>query len=136
MTMNDLEHEHPLVLVVDDDRDVQEKAVAALSQAHLTCHCCTTSEDALAAARETMPDLLLCNVNLRGESGLDLFERLRELPGLAHLQVMFLSGAQLPDIVRRRHAAGGIYCLRKPLDPSVLVELIEQALASQAAAVV
>ena len=37
---------------------------------------------------------------------------------------MFLSGAQLPDIIRRSHAAEGIYCLRKPFDPAVLVELI------------
>ena len=41
---------------------------------------------------------------------------------------MFLSGAQLPDIIRRSDAAGGIYCLRKPFDAQVLTELIDQAL--------
>jgi len=42
--------------------------------------------------------------------------------------VMFLSGAQIPDIIRRSHAAGGTYYLRKPFDPEVLLELIQKAL--------
>jgi DNA-binding NarL/FixJ family response regulator len=42
--------------------------------------------------------------------------------------VMFISASQLPDIVRRSHEAGGAYYLRKPLDPEVLVELIDKAL--------
>jgi CheY-like chemotaxis protein len=41
---------------------------------------------------------------------------------------MFLSGAQIPDIIRRSHAAGGTYYLRKPFDPEVLVELVQKAL--------
>jgi CheY-like chemotaxis protein len=41
---------------------------------------------------------------------------------------MFLSGAQIPDVIRRAHAAGGVYYLRKPFDPPVLLELVDKAL--------
>jgi CheY-like chemotaxis protein len=126
--MKDFGNEQPLVLVVDDDRDVLDKVTSALSQANLTCRCCTTCEEAIAAAQEAHPDLILCDVNLHGESGLDLYERLMQQPGMKQVPVMFLSGAQLPDIIRRRYAAGGTYCLRKPFDAGVLVELIDQAL--------
>jgi CheY-like chemotaxis protein len=44
--------------------------------------------------------------------------------------VMFLSGTQVPDIIRRTHGAGGTYYLRKPFDGMVLLELIDKALAS------
>lgn len=121
-------NEQPLVLVVDDDRGVLDNVTAALSRANLACRCCTTCDEAITAAQATPPNLILCNVNLHGESGLDLYEQIKQQPGLEDVPVMFLSGAQLPDIIRRRSAAGGIYCLRKPFDPEVLVELIDQAL--------
>ena len=33
-----------------------------------------------------------------------------------------------PRLVRRSHAAGGSYYLRKPFDPEVLIELVSKAL--------
>ena len=130
--MKDFGNERPLVLVADDERAVLEEVTAVLSRASLACRCCTTAEEAIAAAQAIPPDLILCDVNLQGESGLELCQRIRQQPGLADVPVMFLSGAQLPDIIRRSHAAGGIYCLRKPFDPAVLVELIDQALSVSA----
>ena len=59
--------------------------------------------------------------------------QINQQPGLEDVPVMFLSGAQLPDIIRRSHQAGGTYCLRKPFDPTVLVELIDRTLAAPAA---
>lgn len=126
--MKDLRREQPLVLVVDDDREVRDKVTAALSGAKFACRCCATAEEATMTAETTPPDLILCNVNLHGESGLETCQRIKRQPGLEGVPVMFLSGTQLPDIIRRSDAAGGIYCLRKPFDAQVLVELIDQAL--------
>ena len=126
--MKDFGHEQPLVLVIDDSREVLDEVTVVLARAHLACRCCTSCDDAMAAAQTTPPDLILCDVSLQGASGLELYERIRQQPGLENVPVMFLSGAQLPDIIRRSYAAGGIYCLRKPFDPAVLVELIDQAL--------
>jgi CheY-like chemotaxis protein len=126
--MKDFGNEQPLVLVIDDEQGVLDEVKEVLSQANLACHCCTTCEEAMATAQATSPDLILCDVNLQGISGLDLYERIREQPGLESVPVMFLSGVQLPDIIRRSYADGGIYCLRKPFDPTVLIELIDQAL--------
>ena len=116
-----------LVLVIDDERAVLDEVTTVLSRANFACRCCTTAEEAIAAALETPPDLILCDISLHGESGLETCERIRQQMGLEDVPVMFLSGAQLPDIIRRSYAAGGIYCLRKPFDPDVLIELIDQA---------
>ena len=126
--MSDFGSQQPLVLVVDDEREVLDEVTAVLSRASFACCCCTTSEEAMAAVRATPPDLILCDVNLQGESGLELCEQIKQLSGLKEVPVMFLSGAQLPDIIRRTYASGGIYCLRKPFDPDVLIELIDQAI--------
>jgi DNA-binding response OmpR family regulator len=126
--MKDFRNEQPLVLVVDDDREVWDKVTAVLSEAKFACRCCPTAEEAMTAVETTPPDLILCNVNLHGESGLETCQRIKRQPGLEGVPVMFLSGAQLPDIIRRSDAGGGIYCLRKPFDGHVLIELIDRAL--------
>jgi hypothetical protein len=41
---------------------------------------------------------------------------------------MFLSGGQIPDIIRRQDHLGGTYYIRKPFDPNVLLELVDKAL--------
>jgi CheY-like chemotaxis protein len=118
----------PLILAIDDEPGVLEDLAAVLGSAGYQCHCCGTAEAAIEFARSTPPDLILSDISLNGQSGLEMCERIKEDPGLQHVPVMFLSGAQIPDIIRRSHAVGGTYYLRKPFDPDVLVELIDKAL--------
>jgi CheY-like chemotaxis protein len=120
--------ERPLVLVVDDEQEVLDRVATSLQQVGIACRCCTTSDAAVAAAVAVAPDLIVCDLNLDGESGIDTCQRIKQHPGLEEVPVMYLSGAQLPDIISRSHANGGGYCLRKPFAPKVLVELIDQAL--------
>lgn len=127
--MRQLGHARPLILVIDNEEELLKRVESLLSAENLACRCCTTTEEAVAAVRETPPDLIVCDVNLQGESGLETCQRIKQQPGLENVPVMFLSGAQLPDIIRRSHEAGSTLCLRKPFDPKVLSELIDQALA-------
>jgi len=118
----------PSVLVIDDSREVLCEVAAVMESAGYTCRCCTTGEEAFLSARCNPPDLIIADINLRGHSGATLCERLREELGLKAVAVMYLSDTQGPDIIRRRHTTGGTYSLRKPFDPDVLLELVEQAL--------
>jgi CheY-like chemotaxis protein len=118
----------PLVLVVDDEPEVLEEVAAVLRRANFACTTCSSADEAIAAARRQPPDLILSDINLHGRSGLEMCEQIKQNPELSDVPVMFLSGAQIPDIIRRSHAVGGTYYLRKPFDPEVLVELIDKAL--------
>lgn len=126
--MNAMRPDRPHVLVVDDEPAVLEEVAQVLQEASFECQCCTTPEAALAAAELAPPDLIISDINLGGQSGLAMCEQIKSQHALGDVPVMFLSGAQIPDIVRRSHAAGGTYYLRKPFDPEVLVELIDNAL--------
>jgi len=121
-------HKKAMVLVIDDEPEVLGNVATVLSGAGYGCHCCSTAQSAIESARQSTPDLIISDINLGGESGLALCEQIKEDPTLKHVPVMFLSGAQIPDIIRRSHAAGGAYYLRKPFDPEVLVELADKAL--------
>jgi CheY-like chemotaxis protein len=122
------QNQQTLVLVIDDEPELLGEVAAVLARASYDCHCCSTGEAALEFAKTATPDLIISDINLAGHSGLEMCERLKEEPALRDVPVMFLSGAQIPDIIRRSHAVGGTYYLRKPFDPDVLLELIEKAL--------
>ena len=117
-----------VILLVDDEPEVLGEVSAVLNAAGYVCHCCSTAAQALQRAREISPDLIISDIQLQGETGLEMCEQLRKELSLYDVPVMFLSGAQIPDIIRRSHAVGGSYYLRKPFDPEVLLELLQKAL--------
>jgi CheY-like chemotaxis protein len=120
--------ENAVILTIDDEPEVLASLTKALTSAGYTVHCAMTPQAALQTANEIRPDLVISDINLNGQSGLGLCERLKRETNLAQTPVIFLSGAQIPDIIRRAHAAGGSYYLRKPFDPQVLLELVDKAL--------
>ena len=80
------------------------------------------------AARGVMLDLIICDVHVDGENGMELIQEIKQIPGQEDVPVIFISSSQAADIVRRAHEAGGTYYLRKPFDPEVLLELVDKAL--------
>jgi DNA-binding response OmpR family regulator len=118
----------PIILVIDDDAITLTGVAAILHGAGYECHCARGAESAHKAARSLALDLIICDVNLGGENGIDLCRDLRRIPGVEEVPVMFVSGVQVPDIIRRSHDAGGAYFLRKPFDPEVMIELVGKAL--------
>jgi two-component system chemotaxis response regulator CheY len=126
--LNVVAGEQAEILLIDDDALALASAAAALESVG---HIVYEARDRLAAlrtARSRALDLVVCDLSVAGESGLELCRELRRLPGMPDVPVMFVSRTQLPDIVRRSHEAGAAYFLRKPLDPDVLVDLVGKAL--------
>lgn len=126
--MNTLSTSQAVILVIDKDPILLTGTAAVLHTAGYECHCARDSQAAIKAARTLALDLIICDVSLGNESGLDLCKNIRAMPGCMDVPVMFVSSTQLPDIVRRSHEAGGAYYLRKPFDPEVLIELVSKAL--------
>jgi CheY-like chemotaxis protein len=115
------------ILALDDEADALEQLAEILSAAGYACRTAASGRDAAAAIRESVPDLIIADINLAGYNGMTVCEKLVQDAGLAHVPVMFLSSAQVPDIIRRSHT----YFVRKPFDPTVLVELVAKALPAE-----
>jgi two-component system chemotaxis response regulator CheY len=126
--MNVNQREPAEILVIDDDSLALAAATTALDAAGHVVYQAKDRQSALRIARTEALDLVICDVNLGSDSGLDLSRELRAMPGMQDVPVMFVSRTQLPDIVRRSHEAGAAYYLRKPLDPDVLIDLVGKAL--------
>jgi CheY-like chemotaxis protein len=117
-----------VILIIDSDPITLTGVAAVLHSAGYECHCARGEEAAHKAVQSLALDLIICDVNLNGASGVELCRELRKMPGAMEVPVMFASGVQIPDIIRRSHDAGGAYFLRKPFDPEVLIELVGKAL--------
>lgn len=126
--MNAMAPEPAEILVIDDEAEALTSTTAVLQAAGHIVHPASDRITALRVARRCALDLIICDVNLAGNSGLELTRELKQLPGMQDVPVMFISRTQLPDIIRRSHDAGAAYYLRKPLDPEVLTELVNKAL--------
>ena len=126
--MSALAPEPAVILIIDNDPIMLTGIAAILNMSGYECHCARDGVAASKACRSLALDLVVCDVELGTQSGLDLYRDLRKIPGMDDVPVMFISASQSPDIVRRSHDAGGAYYLRKPFDPEVLIELVNKAL--------
>jgi CheY-like chemotaxis protein len=124
-------------LVVDCDNLAAQQSVGALEAAGFTVLLAHCGQAARVAARQRAVQLIVCDLYVDDESGIELVRQLRELPALEDVPAMFLSLAQKTSIIRRSHGgfdphgrsepfASGPHCcyhLRKPVDPPVLAQL-------------
>ncbi|MCL2622691.1 MAG: response regulator [Planctomycetaceae bacterium] len=116
------------VLVIDDEQMIVDELIHFLSRNGYVPTVCMDADMALAAARTEAFDLIISDINLGSICGLELCQQIHELETAYETPVIFLSGAQIPDIIRRSHSAGGTYYVRKPFDPEVMVELMDKAM--------
>ncbi len=116
------------ILIVDGDALTLTAIAAALHLCGHESHQARDCEAAMKAARGLTLDLIICDVHVDGENGMQLIQEIKQVPGQEDVPVIFMSSSQAADIVRRAHEAGGTYYVRKPFDPEVLLELIDKAL--------
>jgi PAS domain S-box-containing protein len=68
------------VLVVDDHADTRDVVAMSLEQAGAAVITAASAAEALAVLRERRPEVLLCDLEMPGESGYELMQKVRALP--------------------------------------------------------
>jgi CheY-like chemotaxis protein len=79
-------------------------------------------------ARDSLPEVILMDINLPGLSGLDALKILRADPVTAHIPVVALSANAMPHDIRRGLEAGFFRYLTKPINVSEFMETLNVAL--------
>src|SRR5258706_1664854 len=80
-----------VVLVVDEDDDVRAEIRECLANRQIACREVATARDALRAALDDPPDLILVDLVLPDQSGLGLCRIVRESPQLAATPIIVLT---------------------------------------------
>ena len=81
------------ILIVDDDPEIPELVAAALRGEGFTLETAASAAEGIEKASATKFDLLILDVNLGDANGFQVRDRVRALPGMEQLPVVFLSGA-------------------------------------------
>jgi class 3 adenylate cyclase/CheY-like chemotaxis protein len=118
----------PRILIVDDT-----PANVHILQTRLAAHgyeivTATDGEEALAAVRTTLPDLVLLDVMMPKMDGLEVCRQLRADAGLPFIPIIMVTAkADSKDIVAGLEAGGDEY-LTKPVDQAALVARVKSML--------
>lgn len=106
--------DHAVVLVVDDQRDSLQFLQRVLAQCGYEVVPADGGGAALASAGARPPDLALLDLRMPGMDGTETSRRLRKLPGLADLPVIFLTGASDRLSFLSAFDAGAVDFVSKP----------------------
>jgi DNA-binding response OmpR family regulator len=114
------------ILIVDDDEHIRALVTELLTRRGYTVVAAETGEDALAAARRQVPDLVLVDVHLPGQSGYEVCQEIRAEFGEA-VPILFLSGVRTEsyDRVAGLRLGGDDYIV-KPFAPDELLARVDR----------
>ncbi len=112
------------ILIVDDKPENLEVLFVFLSQYQFTILAAQCGEDALASAKENLPDIILLDIIMPGIDGFETCRRLKSDEKTKHIPVLFLSA--LSDTVEkvRGFNAGGADYITKPFEQEELFSRI------------
>jgi CheY-like chemotaxis protein len=116
------------VLLVEDDEAMSD-AMAALLELHGAVVTTAASvATALGLLDAAVPDVLVSDVGMPGESGYALIReiRAREAAGARRLPALAMTGFASPDDRDDARAAGFDEHLPKPVDPEILLRRIRE----------
>jgi DNA-binding NarL/FixJ family response regulator len=121
------------ILVVDDDPDLRALVATVLDSTGCSVREAGTGKEALAAATEERPALVLLDVCLPGPGGYSLLRDLRDLLG-EELPVVFISGERTDPL----DSASGLFLgaddyVLKPFHPEELRARVQRLLPREAA---
>jgi two-component system, OmpR family, alkaline phosphatase synthesis response regulator PhoP len=116
------------VLVVDDEPDILELVKYNLDKEGYQVTVVATGEDALAATRTKMPDIVILDLMLPGVDGLEVCRRLRGDPKTRNIPIVMLTAkGDEADVVTGLELGASDY-VTKPFSPRVLTARIRAVL--------
>lgn len=114
------------VLYVEDDKSIQAVAQLALEAVGgLTLCVCTSGEEALEKAPGFAPQLILLDVMMPGMDGPETMQKLRLLPELAAVPVVFMTARTQGRDVQGYLELGARDVIPKPFDPMQLARQVQ-----------
>ena len=121
-------HSPPRILIVDDNEMNRDILVTRLETQHYELLQAADGEEALAAAKEHLPDLILLDVMMPKLDGMEVCRRLKADPSMPFMPIILVTAkAASTDVVAGLEAGADEY-LTKPIDQMALVARVKSVL--------
>ncbi|MGI9304093.1 MAG: two-component system response regulator NarL [Gammaproteobacteria bacterium] len=122
----------PYSLIVIDDHPLFRKGVAQLLEldaGFVLAGEASSGRDGVALARETQPDLILLDLNMKGMNGIETLKALKQQEPASLVIMLTVSNAE-KDLVRALRAGADGYLL-KDMEPEELLDRLRNAIAGE-----
>jgi CheY-like chemotaxis protein len=113
-------------LVVDDVSDVTEMLSVLLTHAGYEVVTASSARAALEAVHRQHFDVIISDIGMPEMNGYQLAREIRQLTDYVSVPMVAVTGYSMFDDKQRSLSAGFNAHLTKPIDPKVLLDLIEQ----------
>jgi DNA-binding response OmpR family regulator len=116
----------PTILILDDDPDAREPLASYLAKRNYHILTAATNQEAIAAAKEHSPEIILCDV--KPEKDGQRLAVLKEIKEIRKDIVCYCITSPHPEIEAMALALGAKEILHKPLGPEELEEKLKEAI--------
>jgi two-component system OmpR family response regulator len=124
--MNRLDASRAVILVIDPDPLMLTGIAAVLHTQGYECHCARDAEAARRAANTLPLDLIICEMNMPGRSGVNLCHELIETAALQGVPTIILASEE-PKCAMDGPLSKAVVLLR-PFQPQLLIDEVANAL--------
>jgi len=114
----------PSLLVVDDDAVFCDVLAAALEKRGYSVHVAHDVQSAYMIAERELPEFVVLDLKMPGESGLSLVQKLKSLD--AHTRIVVLTGYASVTTAVEAIKLGAIHYLTKPADADEIIQAFWQ----------
>jgi two-component system OmpR family response regulator len=124
----------PTVLIVDDDPDLQKLIRTYFMLEGIVPRAALKRDEIVLALRhQTMPDLILLDVNLPDANGFEVLAKLRQHPVLKTIPVIMFTAEATREAVLKGLQGGADGYVTKPFEPDMLITAVKTVLGLNAA---
>jgi len=116
------------ILIAEDERDIRDLITFTLNFAGHEVFPTTNGEEAVQAAFQILPDLILLDVRMPRLTGYEACEQIKANASTQDIPVVFLSAKGQESEVKTGMEAGAEEYILKPFSPDQLVERVRSIL--------
>jgi CheY-like chemotaxis protein len=116
------------ILIAEDEPDIRDLVTFTLRFAGHEIVAVTNGAEAVEAARQVMPDMILMDVRMPRMTGYEACAAMKADPAIAHIPVVFLSAKGQENEIQTGLSAGATEYLLKPFAPMELTEHVTELL--------
>lgn len=120
----------PIVLVVDDNRDIQSLVAEVLGNDYILISA-LNGKDGVRMAAKYVPDVIVCDMMMPVMDGLECCRRIKSETSTSHIPVMMLTACSLDEQKVEAFDSGADAYLSKPFSASLLKARIASLIANR-----
>jgi|GEM_PF-1527020 len=125
--MSDVVNQKPMVLLLDDDYEMRSYIKTLLQDEYHVCEAADTATG-ISLVQKTDPDLIVCDVMMKGDSGVEFCTKIKASTAFSQIPVILLTGSSSPDIKLKGIECGADDYITKPFESELLLARIKSIL--------